>query len=290
MPLPDPAATPSPDPNAQQQPPVSAAPSQSAPNGTLEGTGFKWGDEAPESIRGKGARESADYVRQLERTLAQLAAAPPQQPAYQPSQPYQSSYQNAPAPQAPKFDPYADNFSEQVASATQSYAQQAIYQAAPAFFAPLAAIARSNSRANTEYADVYSRYGAEVDALMAPLDPSLKAQPEAWDRAAAMVRGNHYRELVRAEAERLSTSAPPTTERASASGANPPASAPAEDDLAAFWHEDGSYVRALRENGTILNNLYEAARRMGYSPNEYAKTLRGAIVPRPHVRGEQRVA
>lgn len=137
-------------------------------------------------------------------------------------------------------------------------------------------LARNQLASDPEYTDIFAKYGHEIDTEMHSNNiPAQARTPQAYKLVADMVRGRHYKELARAEAERIYASGGPGTVRV---GSSPGGigSDPSGDILDQAWSADEiPYFRSAKAGGTSKADVREAARRQGYAIDEFVKLVSG---------------
>ena len=131
------------------------------------------------------------------------------------------------------------------------------------------------SQRDPEFADVWERFGGEIEA-MARQVPAHMLTKEAYDTFAKVVRGNHYKDFVHAEAQRLAASGGFGTERAAPNGAVPVSTG---DERSKLFASDHPWTRKARENNTSEADVRRYCSMRGISPDDYAKDiLKGSVL------------
>jgi hypothetical protein len=137
-------------------------------------------------------------------------------------------------------------------------------------------LARQQLASDPEYKDIFDKYGHEIDSEMHTnhIPPEART-PQAYRVLADMIRGRHYKELAREEAERLLQVTGPGTVRVGSSPGTP-LSAVGGDILDQAWDSDDvQYFKSVRAAGTTKPEVREAARRQGYTIDEFVKLVSG---------------
>jgi hypothetical protein len=137
-------------------------------------------------------------------------------------------------------------------------------------------MARSQIAADPEYATTFSRFGHEIDQeFVRNRVPVQNRTPEAYKMVADMVRGRHWKELAREEAQRLAATHAPGTARSSPdSGFSP--ETPQGDALDQAWDSDHPYFKAVRTQGLNKRDIREAAQRQGLAIDKFVNLVQGS--------------
>lgn len=189
------------DPNA----PPSEAPNPDAPPSTPPATStepaFAWGDDAPDFLRGKTQQETLAWVNNLVSEVKQLYTQKPGQPASSPPQrTMEQNLAELPDPDMALTD--SKGYQDKLTSYFNSMQDQRLAQYAAPVFGQLATQSRELSKKDPENTDVWTKYGAEIDAVVNAVPPQARTK-ELYDQAAVMVRGKHVKEIATEMAEKM---------------------------------------------------------------------------------------
>lgn len=204
-----------------------------------------------------------------------LRNAPPPQPQYQ--QNYQPATERAFSSQAPSY-PSAQLMMENPAEydrQMQAYIgftnQQAIQQASGAITPQLAETQKFMSRNDPAYADVWKRYGNEIELEMVrnQVPPQMQTK-QAWDMIAGIVQGRHVMDMANEIATQRLQSSGFNTESASNTGNVAP---PPSDPVAAFWQTDHQWVQKAKNSGLNLSDVREHIKKMGLTPQQWVEDI-----------------
>ena len=178
--------------------------SSSQPSG-LEGTGFKWGDDAsvPEYLRGKTPAETLDIMNTLVQGVQELSMQPRQQePAYYgaptPATPVGEQDMSAndggmPDPNLAITDPHG--YQEQLMRAIRMQQQADLVSAAAPVFQQTADQARLLSTMDTKWSPMWDKYGSEIDGEVQHIAPQQRTK-QLYDRAAELIYARHSDEII----------------------------------------------------------------------------------------------
>lgn len=275
------------DPNASNEP----EPSPPLPT-SLPSEPVRYGDEDapyPWAV-GRTDREVADIAQQLMSTL-QSGITPPAQAQPQPNTGWGSAQPQQPNQAQPQYqqpigmpDPElalrdTDAYNRQM-TAYMDQRDQRLLGKIQELAAPMAQttgmLARQQLATDAEYKDVFEKYGHEIDSEMHTnhIPPEART-PQAYRVMADMIRGRHYKEMARDEAERLMQITGPGTVRVGASPGTPISSV-GGDILDQAWDSDDiTYFKSVRAAGTTKTDVREAARKQGYTIDEFVKLVSG---------------
>lgn len=120
-----------------------------------------------------------------------------------------------------------------------------------------ALINQAKRHSKSSNAELYDKYGGEIEARMAHLPVEQRIDPDAWDEAARAVRANHMDEILaeerkKWESEQRSPQAPPTPPVARGAHRSTPSDAPVQ----------------------LTEDQLAAARSMGFTPERYAEAVK----------------
>ena len=287
--------TPQPDEQTLNDQPASNEPEPSPPSQpSLPSEPVRFGeDDAPYPWAvGRTAREVADIAQQLMTTI-QHGVQPPQPQPTQPdpqagwgaAQPTQH-YQAAPAPTNVSMpDPElalrdADQYNRQMA-AYMDQRDQRLLGEIQKMAAPMAQttgmLARQQLAADPEYNEIFTKYGHEIDMEMQNNNiPPQARTPQAYKIMADMIRGRHYKELARAEAEKLLENLGPGTVRVGSSPGTALLGGGAGDSLDQAWENPNiNYFRSSKAGGLTKTDIRDAAAKQGYTIDEFVKLVSG---------------
>jgi hypothetical protein len=107
-----------------------------------------------------------------------------------------------PNPDEALTDP--QSYQNKMAAYFQAQTAQQIAAVAQPFAAQLADTARTLSKSNAENADVWNKYGSEIDATVQNIPSHLRTQA-LYDNAVIMVRGRHWKDFAAEQASRLAS-------------------------------------------------------------------------------------
>jgi hypothetical protein len=247
----------------------------------LERTGFRFGDAAPQSLQGRTAAETAEYVKQLENQQQQMINSVQQYVATQAQQ------QQPPQQQAQAIDPdlmitdpaaWQRQFATQMSQGVQQY----INQAGVPLYQGQAATAKSLSRKDPDYQEVWQKYGSEVERLMANVPLAQQANPEIWNQAAKIVKSEHLDDFIHEKAKNLAATLGATEQGGTGTALG--VGAPTNEDIQRI--RDSAYGKTnLGEYSDA--QIQRTAEKMGHSIKEFADLVQGThIVAHPKNRGE----
>ena len=91
--------------------------------------------------------------------------------------------------------------------------------------------------------------------------------------AAQIIRGRHFKELAKAEAEKIVTQ--PSSGGGTITGGTAPTGdfAPSGDALDRFWETDHDFIRSAKANKLTKADLRNAIKETGHTPESYVKML-----------------
>lgn len=190
-------------------------------------------------MKGKTAREVADAAERFRQAAtAPLAQQQPVQPQYQPQQ----------VPQMPDFQlAYSDppEYARRKAAYDEFMFDSRLQQQAAPFVTGLAQNARALSQMDPKWADVWKKYGHEIDLQANQLPPQMRSK-DAYDLIAKVIKADHVEELLTAareeERSKYMTGTGTVSPGAVANGA-----VPLGDDLGAFLSSDHPEAAKYRD-------------------------------------------
>jgi hypothetical protein len=262
----------------QTQPDVLQQQSTQPPPGSERGaysSGLKF--EAAPGVPDWAIGRTPKEIIEIAETYRGIATSnlPPQQVQYQPPSQAAFSYQQPNAPQFPAApDPQLmysapEQYQAQAFAYQQHMTQAAMQQAAMPLVRNMAVTARS--LAEQRDTDVFKRYGHEIDAEINRLPMEMR-NAEAYELAINMVRGKHWRELAREEADRLNSNQGTGLERGAGAPGMPLPSLDPLDEL--FANPPETFKAAGMTKSDVLNYCQKTGRNV----NEYAKSVLGGNV------------
>ena len=259
----------------------------SLPSSPSEPTRYSEDDAPYPWAVGRTSREVADIAQQLMSTIQHGVTPPPaaqRDPnpqagwgAAQPQEQYQSQPIGMPDPELALRD--ADQYNRQM-TAYMDQRDQRLLSEIQKMAAPMAQttgmLARSQLASDPEYNEIFTKYGHEIDMEMQNNNiPPQARTPQAYKIMADMIRGRHYKELARAEADKLLQNRGPGTVRV---GSDPGSgfTESAGDVLDQAWAKDNiSYFRSSKAGGLTKADVRMAAKRQGYTIDEFVKLVSG---------------
>ena len=221
---------------------------------------------------GKTVKEAMDMSQGAFQTL-QTFSPPTQAEPAKVNAPLQNASLGPPDPQL-QYDNPAE-YSRQMDAYVTQRSQAQFAQQAEKFAAPMMQQMKQTSRTlasqNPEVADIFSRYGPEIDNHMASVDPQYSTV-DAYIKVAKMVKGDHIDEFINAALEKRSNIAVGTISGDTPAGPTEP-SMP-KDSVDEFWESGHNYVNRLKEDGINKTKLRESIKLMGLTPEAYIETIK----------------
>lgn len=197
----------------------------------------------------------------------QSTPAPSYNDNYASSQP-QMSYNGIPQRPDPDLmysDPRA--YADQMERYQDFKLQQHLNAVAAPVLQSQAAQARHLAKSDPEFSDIWRRYEPEIEAELAGI-PQMQRSKELYDKAAEIVRGRHWRDFAREEAERIGATSG-FTERGAPAGGTPPAAV--GDPLDTYFESDAPHARFARDNGLTKAQIRAYCKATGTSIEDYVK-------------------
>lgn len=193
--------TPDPENSTPQGSPL-AEPNPTTPPSTPPDTGateFRYGDDAPEYLRGKSPQETLAWVNNLVTEVQQLVAN--KQPAA-PAQQQRTMTQDIklPDPDLALTDPQA--YQAQLTGYLNATQLATLSQAAAPVYAQLSTMAKEMSRNDASNKAIWDKWGSEVEQMVAGVPAHMRTK-ELYDQAVIMVKGRHVDELATEKAATL---------------------------------------------------------------------------------------
>lgn len=182
-------------------------------------------DGVPAEFVGKDVREIVQMAEAYKQ--AAMSTPPPQahsyQGQYQPPQQAAFSYPEIRPPDPSLMYANPAEYQRQADAWNDYRVEQRIAQVGGPLINSIAEGAKWQSRNDAEYAEVWQKWGHEIEAMAAQASRAGQAVTNkgAWDFIASVVRGNHVNELAESRAKLLMTSTGFGTERGSANGSPP---------------------------------------------------------------------
>jgi len=245
-------------------------PSSPAQPGTLEQTGFKWGEgsEVPEYLRGKSAEETQALFETTVKTLQNMyeqqvnTQAQAQAPTYQ-AQPAATTMPDIISDQAG----WEQQFSQQMA-----YQQQAMLnQAATPVYQQLSDAAERASRGEKDLERVWDRYGTEIRDLIVRV-PVYQRNKELYDQAAKMIKGNHIEDIVEERVQALAGEGTGIVHDGTHSASFTPTRFTSEEDTAFELMGTTAFGRHMMET-LDRREIIKNVEKTGRSLKEYAQSV-----------------
>lgn len=179
--------------NSEQQQ-QQAASSQQATGATE----FRYGDDAPEYLRGKNPQETLAWVNRLVTEVQQLAAS--QSNANRSTmQPQQLKVPDA---DLVITDPKA--YQQQLTAFLTEQQNATLAAAAAPVYGQLSTFAREMSKNDSANKDIWQKYGSEIDQMVTAV-PQHQRTKELYDQAIVMVKGRHLDEISAERAAKIAS-------------------------------------------------------------------------------------
>jgi len=274
--MPDTTSESKPTAGSETNPP---SPPPSEPPTGAETTGFRYQSGPFAGLTAAEAAQKYDqdihYVNQQYNTLAGQVQSYVQQMNQPQSQPV--SYDNDP-------DLWLTDAQKAEARLTQRLQQQWAQQAqavAQPIYQGQASLAKSGSQNDPRYADIWKKYGTEIDRLMAKVPVQNTINKEVWDQAAKLIKSEHADEII--------------SERAQQMLANLPVTETGQRTVASLPEAQSNALQKIRESDYGKNHLdylsdaqlLEQAKKMGNSIDEYADMVASThVISHPKKPGE----
>lgn len=251
-----------------------AAPQGAGPKG-LKGAGLRYtdADDVPDWAKGKTADEVLDMAQTLYKAvLNNQPAQETPKPEMPQSQPMQQPNGQSVAPPEPDLA-YTNpaEYNARLQAWMQSQMQTQFQTQAAPFAQGLSEIAKAESMRDARYADVWRRYGPEIEAEVASLPAQMKTQPRFWNDAASLIAGRHMEELFKERAASQRPADSGTLETGGSVAA--PGQQNATDKLAELFRDDHPAVERFKRLKWGAEQVRVKARTMGYTPDQYAEIL-----------------
>jgi hypothetical protein len=163
-------------------------------------------------------------------------------------------------------------YTQQMAGYVDQSVRRQIQQGSTALLTPMVTLARDTASKDPAMAEVWSKYGPEIDMTMANVPIQNRADMSMWRQAAELVAGKHYKELARGEAERLAATGDSGMLPSGGSlGGTSPASA---DPIDRLFIDNHASIQAFKAIGKSSAEVRAHASAMGHSSEEYAEMLK----------------
>ena len=213
--------------------------------------------------------------QQLPQLQSQQQAQPQAAPAVSPT-PVTLQATGAPDPDLQYSDPAAYQ-RQQDAHQTQLIQQQ-VQTLGQAALGPLyqnqAMVNRRMVEQDSEYREVFSKFGHEIDAQVASV-PFEQRTIDAYQWVANQVRGAHWKEFAYDAQQRSS----PDSVTVSVGDQPIPGADPVyRDPLDEFWASDHAYVRAAKVEGLTKSDIRDQVGAMGLDVPSYIKAIQAGNV------------
>lgn len=258
-----PGGDPQTTPNPSQEPPQPQAPLG------LKGTDLRYQTDAdvPDWAKGK----TADEILAIAETMRNsLVTQPPQTQPTPTTQQTTVQKQQALDPDLIYNDAAA--YTQQMAGYVDQSVQRQIAAAATPILTPMVSLARDTASRDASMAEVWSKYGPEIDMTMTNVPMQNRADVAMWRQAAELVAGKHYKELARGEAERLASTA--DSGMLSSGGGVGTASPTSGDPIDRLFADDHPSIQAFKRIGKSAADIRQHALTMGHSSEAYAEMLK----------------
>lgn len=178
----------------------------------------------------------------------------------------------------------AEEYQRQNDAYQQYRMQEALQQASQPLLSPLSNLARNSVKQNAKFADVFDRYGPEIEAMMQTVPLQARADERSWEMAAKVVMADHMDDLTQSRAERLAANPAPAT-ISGMSGDKPPAASgpPTADPIDELFASDHPAVADYKRDNIKPSQVKKHAASMGMTTEQYAERLktRSLIRSRP---------
>lgn len=194
-------------------------------------------------MQGKTPAEINALVEQALQTRPIYAPQPSNLDSNTYQQPQQGYGMQAPDPNLMYSDPA--EYQRQYDAYIDQRSAQRMQQFAMPFMQNQAELVRNAAINDPAFADVWKRYGPEVEAELEGIPLEQRTKP-MYDKAAAIVRGNHWKDFAREEAEKLAASGIGFTERSTGVAGMPSVQ---QDALDAAWESGHPYFEDMKRNG-----------------------------------------
>jgi hypothetical protein len=201
---------------------------------------------------------------------------PPAQPA-QPAQPVTPQPASGP-PDTELAYSNAAEYNRQLEAYINSQVQAGVQTAGQQFASPVLQqqkqMARQLAAQHADVAEVFRRYGNEIDTQMLQVDPQY-CTVDAYVKVAKMIKGEHLDEFVadRVDAAiqaRLQAGGTMSTEATPGPGE----SIVQKDAIDEFWESDDPYVQRCKEDNVTKTSLRNAVSAMGLAPEAYIESIK----------------
>lgn len=229
------------------------------------------GESVPVWARGRTVQEVLAQAENLNQTLQQYATSDraPAQPQAPPES-HQGDEPNAFSINVDDLYANPENFTRSILSEAERRASQAVQSASGPILQPLSRVARSEAAQAKR--EIFDRYGAEIDSMMASIPLQQKVSADAWLTAADVVAGRHWKELAEAQMER--TLASRRDPGSMPTQSNPTSGSPARNAIDKLFKDKHPAVQRYVDNEVDAATLVAHAKRMGKTPEEYAESLK----------------
>jgi len=285
--MPDDAKTPEPKtPELDVTPPLEPQPGIPAEPRGLEGSGLKFGDDAPEYARGKTADELLEMTQTLYQTMQNTNFNATPAPTPVPVAPVQ------PVPAAPVGGPpdpaliYTDapEYQRQMATYIQTSQQAQNQLQAQPLFQSNAEMAKLESQRNPLYANVWKRYGPMIEAEAAPLPLQMKTSPKFWNDAAALIKGRHSEDIFKDRLAASNTDTGTMSVDGSVSAPSQGFASPVEK----AWQDNADWILQFKRlPGMTLSKIRERIQTLGHTEESYVKHYESKLAMKIHRSDEE---
>ena len=188
---------------APQTPPD--AQSQTGQASTPQGTGateHRYGDDAPEYLRGKNPQETVAWVTNLVDEVKQMMAVRPQAAPQQTQAAMNQQQIGMPDPDLAITDP--KTYQQQLVTYMQASSNAQLAQYAQPILQQQASMAREMSKNDAANKAIFEKYHADIDAMVGNTPAHLRTKA-LYDEAVIHVKGRRFDELAAEKAAALAS-------------------------------------------------------------------------------------
>ncbi len=164
-------------------------------------TEFRYGDDAPEYLRGKNQQETVAWVGNLVDEVKQMMAVRPQA-APQSAQVPMSQQIGMPDPDLAITDPKL--YQQQLVGYMQASSNAQLAQYAAPILQQQASMAREMSKNDSANKAIFDKYHADIDAMVANTPAHMRTKA-LYDEAVIHVKGKRFDELAAEKAASLAS-------------------------------------------------------------------------------------
>lgn len=268
-----------------------AQPSEPQHGRGLKGAGLRYTaeDGVPEWAVGKTADEITELTDKLYKTImnGSVYAPQPQAPAAPsaPAAPYAAPFNmqgNAGGPpDTALLYQNPEEYNRQLSAWHRAQTEQHLQNAAMPMLQGQVELAKAEAKRNPKNAEVWKRYAPEIEAELAHLPASLKANPKIWNDAADLIYGRHSDVFER---DKLAAYKPADTGIMGADGLPNRTGTPQNlSPIAKAWAEDAGWIQQFKRlPGMSVAKLRQQVQKMGSSEADYVKHYEAKLAMRIH--------